>query len=92
MTKQIDRLPSEIAECDDLSSLRLVLETDRILRANAAADDPYTPRQDEAIDMGSLPTWGEMPADTAGVWSYDETSLLVTASDGRYEIIPREDV
>ena len=33
---------------------------------------------DEAIDFSSLPTFGGTePVDTLGVWSWDETSLLI---------------
>jgi hypothetical protein len=41
------------------------------------------------VDMTSLPTFGgREPSDTAGVWSWDETRLIVgTGSD--YEIVDR---
>lgn len=42
-----------------------------------------------ALEMSSLPTFGGAePADTSGVWSYDETRLLV-GDCAPYGIVPR---
>lgn len=45
---------------------------------------------EEAVDLTSLPTFGgKEPSDTMGVWSWDETRLLV--GEGKFKIINRED-
>lgn len=52
----------------------------------------------EQIDMTGLPTFGgEEPSNTAGVWSWDETSLLVGTQvgtgefSGDFEIVSRDE-
>lgn len=44
------------------------------------------------IDWASLPTFGgEEPADTTGIWSWDETRILVGTCPDDLEIIAREE-
>jgi hypothetical protein len=52
----------------------------------------------KAGDLDDMPEWqwtelptfgGEEPADTWGVWSWDETRLMVGTHKGDFEIVPR---
>lgn len=46
---------------------------------------------EELVDMTSLPTFSvDAPADTAGIYSYDDSHLLVQSAGEGFEIIPRE--
>tara|TARA_R110000868_G_scaffold12045_1_gene58478 strand:- start:42 stop:488 length:447 start_codon:yes stop_codon:yes gene_type:complete len=48
------------------------------------------PRLDEVADLAGLPTFGGTePADTSGIWSWDETRLLVTGGDESFSIEER---
>tara|TARA_R110000868_G_C10586358_1_gene739146 strand:+ start:73 stop:321 length:249 start_codon:yes stop_codon:yes gene_type:complete len=45
------------------------------------------PRLDEIADLAGLPTFGGTePSDTSGIWSWDETRLLVTGGDQPFAI------
>jgi hypothetical protein len=41
-----------------------------------AEDSSVQLRVAELVDIAGLPTWGEEPDDTEGIWSYDETRQL----------------
>src|SRR5690606_24912295 len=51
----------------------------------AIRDGRYSERE-----MSDLPTFGgEPPADTSGVWSWDETRILTQTASGDLRIVPR---
>jgi len=60
-------------------NLSQLLETLRTIESVLSETDDCDPlRVDELVDVTSLPTYGgEDPENTVGVWSWDETSLLV---------------
>ena len=73
----------------------LIAVEDKLCCAEAvddgASDTPLCVRVDELIDVTSLPTFGgEEPRDTMGIWSWDETHLLVgEGSWSECTIVPR---
>lgn len=71
-----------IASAQNLSTLASAL--------NAFVGDDSTTLE-ELVDMTSLPTFSaDTPADTARIYSYDDSHLLVQAAGEGFEIIPRE--
>lgn len=66
---------SEILTARNLDALYMAL------RMNAPVDDEI---------MTRLPTWGAAPLNTAGVWSWDETRLLVGTCASDVRIVARE--
>ena len=49
------------------------------------------PRSSGGVDMAHLPTFGgHEPADTAGIFSWDENYFLVPKSDG-WRLVPRDE-
>jgi len=52
------------------------------------AEDTRLPRAHGEIDMTNLPTFGgKEPTDTTGIWSWDQTRLLVGGSVNDLEIV-----
>lgn len=87
----------EVGGLDDivevlLVDIRLADTLDELAAAlNALADHDPEVREavEDRLDMTSLPTFGgPEPADTTGVWSWDETRLLVGASQP-FRMVPR---
>ena len=79
----VDGLLYDIRQAVDLDDLADAL--DRL----AAADPAVRTAVDAEIDWANLPVFGgEEPADTAGVWSWDETRLLVGDSQP-FRLVPR---
>lgn len=69
---------------ENAGTLRELLEVLRESRMLA-------PEYRDAVDWGSLPLFGgPEPADTQGVWSWDETHLLVGTCANDLEIVSRE--
>lgn len=67
--------PRRLAACDDLDDLQELLQ-----------DRDYS----EHLDWTDLPTYGgEEPSDTSGVWSWDETRLLVGTCASDLRIVDR---
>ena len=49
--------------------------------------------EDHGVDCAGLPTYGgPAPADTNGVWSWDETRALYVAEDGSWYVDERTDL
>lgn len=77
---------SSATSLDDL--LDRINECDQALSDREA--NPTGTRVTDVVDMTSLPTFGgQEPADTIGVWSWDESRLLV--GEGNLEIVDRAD-
>ena len=56
------------------------------------AGDARLPRAHGEIDMSALPTFGGLePVDTAGVWSWDQSRLLVGGGSNDLEIVSKQD-
>ncbi len=43
----------------------------------------------ESLDMSSLPTFGGEPIDRMGVWSWDETHMIIGEGVTDMKIVPR---
>jgi|TARA_R110001583_G_scaffold26157_2_gene94378 hypothetical protein len=55
------------------------------------AEDQRLPRAHGEIDMTNLPTFGgPNPVNTVGIWSWDQTRLLVGDGVNDLEIVLRE--
>ena len=80
-----------IRSLDDLlDALRDAPEADNTTAQSDYADRLGLPRRMAAIDWTSLPTFGgEEPQDTAGVWSWDATRLLVGTCADDLKIVAR---
>tara|TARA_R110000822_G_scaffold53516_2_gene138015 strand:- start:4018 stop:4233 length:216 start_codon:yes stop_codon:yes gene_type:complete len=69
-------------ETDMIKSFKNLDELLTAMRANAFTDR----------EMSSLPTFGGTePSDTAEVWSWDETRLIVGTDLLNFEIVNRDD-
>lgn len=84
--------------CTTLPQLRDVLlaieaeitEARRIANGTEAEYSASQDRIDLRVNVEDLPTFGgEAPADTRGVWSWDEAGLLV-GDGGDWRILPRQ--
>ena len=62
------------------------------LLACLKTDDPRLPHIGDEIDWSALPTFSDrVPTDTTGVWSYDDTRVLVGDSPETWCLEDRED-
>jgi hypothetical protein len=71
-------LKTEIANAGNCRGLRDALNRYEQMLAISADDmgEPTLPPVAEAVDLTALPTWGPAPANTAGVYSWDDEGLL----------------
>jgi hypothetical protein len=76
---------------DNLESLRQAMIEDA-RRAEQYAEDNSTSIKKTALDWTSLPTFGgDEPKSTLGVWSWDETRLLIGTCTDDLKIVLRAD-
>lgn len=74
-----------VGDTDNLEALLVTLR--KLERVCVEADV----KSEDYIDFSSLPTYGgQAPRDTAGVWSWDETRVLVGQCVSDFEIVSRE--
>lgn len=80
---RVETLAEAIEDASNLDDLA------EALNSLAGIDPDLREAVEDEIDMTSLPTFGgPEPDDTLGVWSWDETRLLVGDSQP-FEIVPR---
>ena len=78
--------PARVAAAETLDELCAVLNEFEDARGN---DETH---EDHRIDLAGFPTFGgSAPADTHGVWAWDETRALYVAEDGSWYVDERTD-